>query len=69
MTHHESTRIRDMGAMGVRTRVLEAGPADEEAVVFIHGAPGSANDWTLVVGVSRRHELIARTPDNERRPV
>ena len=45
MTHHESTRIRDMGAMGVRTRVLEAGPADEEAVVFIHGAPGSANDW------------------------
>jgi pimeloyl-ACP methyl ester carboxylesterase len=31
--------------MGIRTRVLEAGPGGEEAVVFIHGAPGSANDW------------------------
>jgi pimeloyl-ACP methyl ester carboxylesterase len=25
--------------------VLEAGPAGEEAVVFVHGGPGSANDW------------------------
>jgi pimeloyl-ACP methyl ester carboxylesterase len=32
---------------GLRTRVLEAGPAeDEEAVVFLHGHPGSAEDWT-----------------------
>jgi pimeloyl-ACP methyl ester carboxylesterase len=45
MTHHESIRIRDITAMGIRTRVLEAGPTGEEAVVFIHGAPGSANDW------------------------
>jgi pimeloyl-ACP methyl ester carboxylesterase len=45
MTHHESTRVRNIAAMGVRTRVLEAGPAGDEAVVFIHGAPGSANDW------------------------
>ena len=45
MTHHESIRTREMTAMGIRTRVLETGPTDEEAVVFIHGAPGSANDW------------------------
>jgi pimeloyl-ACP methyl ester carboxylesterase len=31
--------------MGLRTRVLEAGPTGDEAVVFIHGGPGSANDW------------------------
>jgi pimeloyl-ACP methyl ester carboxylesterase len=45
MTYHESTRIHEIAAMGIRTRVLEAGPTGEEAVVFIHGAPGSANDW------------------------
>jgi pimeloyl-ACP methyl ester carboxylesterase len=45
MTHHESIRTREITAMGIRTRVLEAGPTDEEAVVFIHGAPGSASDW------------------------
>jgi len=32
--------------MGLRTPVLEAGPAkDEEAVVFLHGHPGSGRDW------------------------
>jgi pimeloyl-ACP methyl ester carboxylesterase len=45
MTHHQSTRTREIAVMGMRTRVLEAGPTGDEAVVFIHGAPGSANDW------------------------
>jgi pimeloyl-ACP methyl ester carboxylesterase len=45
MTHHASPRTREITAMGLRTRVLEAGPAADEAVVFIHGGPGSANDW------------------------
>jgi pimeloyl-ACP methyl ester carboxylesterase len=45
MTHPKSTRTREMTVMGIRTRVLEAGPTDDEAVVFIHGAPGSADDW------------------------
>jgi pimeloyl-ACP methyl ester carboxylesterase len=47
MTPHQSQsmRAREITAMGLRTRVLEAGPPGEEAVVFIHGAPGSANDW------------------------
>jgi pimeloyl-ACP methyl ester carboxylesterase len=39
-------RTSELRALGLRTRVFEAGPADsEEAVVFIHGGPGSANDW------------------------
>jgi pimeloyl-ACP methyl ester carboxylesterase len=46
MTHHESPRTREVTAMGIRTRVLEAGGTGEEAVVFVHGAPGSANDWS-----------------------
>jgi pimeloyl-ACP methyl ester carboxylesterase len=33
-------------AGGTRTRLLQAGPAEaSEAVVFIHGNPGSADDW------------------------
>jgi pimeloyl-ACP methyl ester carboxylesterase len=32
--------------LGVRTRVLQAGPRRrDEAVVFMHGSPGSATDW------------------------
>lgn len=31
---------------GTRTRLVQAGPAEaSEAVVFIHGNPGSADDW------------------------
>jgi pimeloyl-ACP methyl ester carboxylesterase len=31
---------------GVSTRLVQAGPADAaEAVVFVHGNPGSADDW------------------------
>ncbi len=35
--------------MGIRTRVRETGPAGDEAVVFIHGGPGSANDWDYLL--------------------
>ena len=45
MTHHGSIRTRETTVMGIRTRVLETGSTSDEAVVFIHGAPGSANDW------------------------
>ena len=35
---------------GVRTPIIQAGPADaDEAVVFIHGNPGSSQDWTALV--------------------
>src|SRR5437899_4367402 len=39
-------RTEELEAVGMRTRVLAAGPDEgEEAVVFLHGGPGSANDW------------------------
>ncbi|MGN6187592.1 MAG: alpha/beta fold hydrolase, partial [Conexibacter sp.] len=42
------TRIR---AGGTQPRVLEAGPADAaEAVVFVHGNPGSCDDWERLAG-------------------
>jgi pimeloyl-ACP methyl ester carboxylesterase len=35
---------------GISTRLLQAGPADSsEAVVFIHGNPGSADDWEALI--------------------
>ncbi len=37
-------------AGGVRSPAIEAGPADaHEAVVFVHGNPGSSRDWTALV--------------------
>lgn len=36
---------------GVETRLLQAGaPEAEEAVVFVHGNPGSADDWGRLIG-------------------
>ena len=38
---------------GARTRLLQAGPADAtEAVVFVHGNPGSADDWERLVAAT-----------------
>lgn len=44
-----ATRTRlDVG--GIHTRVVSAGPGDaSEAVVFVHGNPGSADDWQQLV--------------------
>lgn len=42
------TRIR---AGGTQPRLLQAGPADaSEAVVFVHGNPGSCDDWERLAG-------------------
>ncbi|HEX3834484.1 MAG TPA: alpha/beta hydrolase [Solirubrobacteraceae bacterium] len=42
---------RQVVAAGVRSPVLEAGPADAtEAVVFVHGNPGPAEDWRDLLG-------------------
>jgi pimeloyl-ACP methyl ester carboxylesterase len=38
-------RAHALTTLGLRTRVLEAGPDGDEAVVFVHGGPGSADDW------------------------
>jgi pimeloyl-ACP methyl ester carboxylesterase len=40
-------------AGGTRTRLVQGGPADaSEAVVFVHGNPGSADDWERMVGAA-----------------
>ena len=46
---------------GIRTPVIEAGPADAaEAVVFVHGNPGSSNDWgSLLVSVGMFSRAVA----------
>ena len=42
---------RELVVDGLRTVLAEAGPADaEEAVVFVHGNPGSALDWRDLMG-------------------
>jgi pimeloyl-ACP methyl ester carboxylesterase len=42
----EQVRRGALEVMGVRTEVAEVGPADaSEAVVFLHGNPGSHHDW------------------------
>jgi pimeloyl-ACP methyl ester carboxylesterase len=39
-------RQREITTLGLRTRVLEEGAEGAgEAIVFVHGGPGSANDW------------------------
>lgn len=53
MSAVERTRL-EVG--GTRTRVNTAGPADvSEAVVFVHGNPGSADDWELLVAAAGEH--------------
>src|SRR5262245_21773377 len=47
----DAVRQRVVRVAGVRSPVLEAGPpAAEEAVVFVHGNPGSSGDWEELVG-------------------
>ncbi|MBM4228869.1 MAG: alpha/beta hydrolase [Gammaproteobacteria bacterium] len=45
---------------GVRSPCLQSGTAGEEAVVFIHGNPGSCEDWrALVAGVGEFGRALA----------
>lgn len=47
---HEPCSVTRIEVGAVRARALVAGPADaEEAVVFVHGNPGSADDWSELV--------------------
>jgi pimeloyl-ACP methyl ester carboxylesterase len=42
-----------VAAGGVDSPLIEAGPPDAgEAVVFVHGNPGSSSDWTSLVGAA-----------------
>lgn len=51
-----STATEERGSLvagGTRTRLVQAGPGDAtEAVVFIHGNPGSADDWERLAGAA-----------------
>jgi pimeloyl-ACP methyl ester carboxylesterase len=43
-------RARRIAVGGLSSPVIEAGPQDAtEAVVFVHGNPGSSTDWTALV--------------------
>lgn len=43
-------RIHDVPVAGVRSLVREGGPSGDEAVVFVHGNPGSSQDWEFLGG-------------------
>jgi pimeloyl-ACP methyl ester carboxylesterase len=52
-TSAEGVRRREIRVAGIRSPLLEAGPGEsDEAAVFVHGNPGSGEDW---------RELVART--------
>jgi pimeloyl-ACP methyl ester carboxylesterase len=53
--------MRELEIGGVRTFVRTAGPAaDSEAVVFVHGNPGSSADWEpLLEAVGATHRAVA----------
>jgi pimeloyl-ACP methyl ester carboxylesterase len=43
-------RIERVEIGGARVRVLRAGPESAEGVLFVHGNPGSVDDWTALAG-------------------
>jgi pimeloyl-ACP methyl ester carboxylesterase len=46
-------REASVQARGVRSPVIEAGPAGAaEAVLFVHGNPGSSTDWSALAGAA-----------------
>ncbi len=52
----KAPRARRITVKGVNSPVIEAGPQDaREAVVFVHGNPGSRTDWTALVGAVGEH--------------
>jgi pimeloyl-ACP methyl ester carboxylesterase len=52
----EAPRARRITVAGLSSPVIEAGPRDaREAVVFVHGNPGSSSDWTALVAAVGEH--------------
>jgi pimeloyl-ACP methyl ester carboxylesterase len=60
-TAPNDVRTRELAVGGVRTPLREAGPAGvDEAVVFLHGNPGSGADWEpLLAAVGRDRRAVA----------
>ena len=54
-------RRGELSALGLRVPVLEGGPAGaKEAVVFLHGSPGSSHDWNdLLARVAAFARVVA----------
>lgn len=55
-----------LAAGGTTTRVVQAGPAgDAEAVVFVHGNPGSCDDWVALAAAAGelRRAVAVDLPD------
>jgi pimeloyl-ACP methyl ester carboxylesterase len=53
-----------LAVAGTETRLLQAGPAEaSEAVVFVHGNPGSADDWERFVAAAAGAGLRALALD------
>jgi pimeloyl-ACP methyl ester carboxylesterase len=57
----EGVRVHELRVGGHRTPLREAGPPDaSEAVVFLHGNPGSSADWApLLAAAGRRWRAVA----------
>lgn len=55
-------RLRCVDAGGVRTRVLEAGDEQAEALVFLHGSGGTLEAYTRNVAAHARHFRVV-VPD------
>jgi pimeloyl-ACP methyl ester carboxylesterase len=62
-----AVRKRRLSAAGASTRLIEAGPEEAPtAVAFLHGNPGSADDWEGLVGAvgaTGRRALAFDLPD------
>jgi pimeloyl-ACP methyl ester carboxylesterase len=53
MSSAATARRGRLAAGGTETRLLQAGPTEErEAVVFVHGNPGSADDWEALIAAA-----------------
>lgn len=49
-------RTAEVRVAGVCSKVIEAGPAEaREAAVFVHGNPGSTDDWAPLVAATGEH--------------
>jgi pimeloyl-ACP methyl ester carboxylesterase len=49
----DTLRERTLSVAGADTRLIEAGPSGaSEAIVFLHGNPGSSSDWTALAGAA-----------------
>jgi pimeloyl-ACP methyl ester carboxylesterase len=59
-----AVRRSRLAVRGASPRLLEAGPADAaEAVVFVHGNPGSADDWEALAAAAATTGLRALALD------